>query len=212
MLFGASAPVIVVAGVIGFHQLSPASHETSQAPLVFSRTDLRRIAQCLKYFSDALERRIHDAEWHGLTTIRVPEVDKMDLETAEDWVHHARSSASKMRRAVRLMTDRGIEEITITPPLKATPTLPTFSRTNLVRIRRYLQYFGDSLMRRIREEARFVREEPLKTIFHPVLGWIGLEKAERLASAAREYSEKIDKLVEMMINKGVEEISLPMEG
>jgi hypothetical protein len=211
MALGASAPVIAVAGVIGFHQLTSPGSQISQAqPLVISKSDLRRIVQLLKYFTDDLERRAHDAEWHGLTAIRVPDIDEMSLETANEWVYHAKSSASKMRRAITIMTIRGVEEITVKPPLKATPILPTFTYVDLIRIRRYLQYFGDSLMKRILEEVGLVRE-PLKTIFHPVLGWIEVEKAERLASSAREYAEKIDKLVEMMRQEGVEKITLPME-
>jgi hypothetical protein len=212
MALGASAPVIAVAGVIGFRQLTSPGSQISQAqPLVISKSDLRRIVELLKYFTDDLERRAHDAEWHGLTAIRVPDIDEMSLETANEWVYHAKSSASKMRRAITIMSIRGVEEITVKPPLKATPTLPTFTYVDLIRIRRYLQYFGDSLMKRILEEVGFVRGEPLKTIFHPVLGWIEVEKAERLASSAMEYAEKIDKLIEMMRQEGVEKITLPME-
>jgi hypothetical protein len=208
MAIGASAPVIAVAGVIGFHQLtSPSSKATFQTqPLVISKTDLRRIARSLKYFSEDLERKIRDAEWHDLKFILHPDAGRVAAETAKDWVLHAKRSAGKLREAVRVMSRRGVEEITIKPPLKPghSPAQPIFSYTNLVKIRRYLQYFSDNLMTWIKK-TEWARR--WRTVFHPVIGPLDLAKAERMVSDVNSLAEKIDKLVEMMLQEGVEELN-----
>jgi hypothetical protein len=230
---GATTPIIIVVGVIGYHQvnslaLQAMSQVISQAkPLVVSKTDLTRVSRFLGYFSEDLGRRVRDAEWRGLGVVWYPEVGRIDLATAKDWVSHARESAAKVGEAVELMTKMGVEEITITPALRVTPVLklavphlktsssqvtsleqPVFRYTNLLKIVRYLEYFGDNLARWVREaygaRRRFLR--------HPVIGRIDVETAERMVSEVRESANKMAELAKLMFNMGVEEITLTVTG
>jgi len=71
----------------------------------------------------------------------------------------------------------------------------TISRMDLARISRNLQYFSSDLMRMVHEAER----RGGKVVLHRTLGRMGTTTAEDIASKAMESSEKIEKLIDMMV-------------
>jgi len=78
------------------------------------------------------------------------------------------------------------------------------SRDDLARISRNLEYFSDDLARRITEAER----RRTRTIRHPVIGLIDVDTGRSMVSKTRESAEKLDRLAEIMIEAGIEEIKL----
>ncbi|MFQ6076625.1 MAG: hypothetical protein ACE5Z5_10905 [Candidatus Bathyarchaeia archaeon] len=78
------------------------------------------------------------------------------------------------------------------------------SRRDLIGISRNLQYFSDDLTRRIREAEWRGR----RRFLHPVIGYVTVADAVGMASRARESSEKMRELIDMMTEAGVEELKL----
>ena len=78
------------------------------------------------------------------------------------------------------------------------------SKADLAKISRDLQYFSDDLTRLVREAER----RGVKVVWHRVIGRMGLDDAMKMAFEARESSEKVGKLVDRMVEAGVEKITL----